>query len=588
MTDPIFSVKKYAVAILVLAAFFIHSSRPFAQCQPGQMQVSFYAMGTTIQEWTVPTGVTSVTIFARGADGGNDPNYQGGSGAMANGTFTVAPGDVLDIHVGAAGADAIGGGGGGGGGTGIRDNTDMVLMVVGGGGGGGGESGTWGVGGLGGSGGGIGGFGGGGPGGESNGPGGGGGGGGIFGPGSNGEGNGGEGGGGGFGGTIGVGGGAGGSGTGAGGGSANSGGGGGGGYSGGNGGGNNGDAGGGSTFVTPDATSISTTAGVYGGGTGTFGSVTICYSVCSIMAMATATSETCGGGNDGTITVNATPINCSGSPEYSLDGGPFQAGNMFTGLAPGAYTVTVRCSTDPTCVNTAMATVDPGMGMCPTSSRTNPNDPSSFDPCSCGDPQNYYDGNGDITYFHDFVEVTSVTGEMWTVTAVMDAFTDNGVTPIVVTDPLTETAPGSGIYRIDLFHAPGVGFTMTVDRTGAPFPLMEGGTCTACKQIPTLGQWGLILLSLLILTFGVVALRRHEPVLAMAGQGSSSASNNRSLPFNKAAFGKMLVAVMLGLAATFAVAIAFFGYEMTTADVPGSLVTGPLLAYLLHLLVKKD
>jgi hypothetical protein len=131
---------------------------------------------------------------------------------------------------------------------------------------------------------------------------------------------------------------------------------------------------------------------------------------------------------------------------------------------------------------------------------------------------------------------------------------------------------------------------MTVDRTagGGPFPLMEGGTCAACQQVPTLGQWGLILLSLLILTFGVVALRKHEPVLAMAGQGTSTASNNRSLPFNKAAFGKMLIVVMLGLAAVFAVAVGFFGYEMTTADVPGSLLAGPMLAYLLHLLVHNN
>lgn len=220
----------------------------------------------------------------------------------------------------------------------------------------------------------------------------------------------------------------------------------------------------------------------------------------------------------------------------------------------------------------------------PTISRTSANDPTSFDPCSCGDPLNFYDGNGDVTYFHDFVEVTSVTGETWEVTAVMDAFTDEGVTPVVVTDPLVETPPGSGIYRIDLFHAPGVGFTMTVDRTagGGPFPLMEGGTCAACKQIPTLGQWGLILLSLLILTFGVVALRRHEPVLA--GYGNVASSNKFNFPFNKAVFSKMLITVMIALAAVFVVAVTMFGYEMTSADVPGSLVAGPMLAYLLHLL----
>ncbi len=310
----------------------------------------------------------------------------------------------------------------------------------------------------------------------------------------------------------------------------------------------------------------------------------------SVSATATATNETCTGGNDGTITVTASAMNCAGTLEYSLDGGTFQASNVLMGVSPGMHTVTVRCSTSPTCTATANATVNPGAGTCPTVSQTNPNDPTSFDPCSCGDPLNFYDADGDVTFFHDFVEVTSVTGETWEVAAVSAmAYSDAGATNIMIGDGLTETPPGSGIYRIDLFHPPGVGFTMTVDRTagGGPFPLMEGGTCLACKQVPTLGQWGLILLSLLILTFGVVALRKREPVLA--GYGSTVSNNKFTLPFDKTSFGKMLIAVMIGLAAVFAVAVSAFGYEMTAADVPGSLVAGPMLAYLIHLLIpRKD
>ena len=49
--------------------------------------------------------------------------------------------------------------------------------------------------------------------------------------------------------------------------------------------------------------------------------------------------------------------------------------------------------------------------------------------------------------------------------------------------------------------------------------------------------------------------------------------------------GKILGLVMLGLAVVFAVAIFAFGYEMTGADVPGSLVAEPMVAYLLHLLI---
>ena len=105
--------------------------------------------------------------------------------------------------------------------------------------------------------------------------------------------------------------------------------------------------------------------------------------------------------------------------------------------------------------------------------------------------------------------------------------------------------------------------------------------------VPTLGQWGLIILSLLILSFGVVALKNRESVLA--GPGSlSSPTNLGQWPFDKAAFSKMMVYVMIGLAALFAVAIAAFGYQLTTADLPGSLIAGPVLAYLLHLAFAKE
>ena len=211
-----------------------------------------------------------------------------------------------------------------------------------------------------------------------------------------------------------------------------------------------------------------------------------------------------------------------------------------------------------TCEATSSGMVTADMSACPEIDRTSTNDPTSFDPCSCGDPLNFFDPmNGNITFFHDFVEVTSMTGETWEVSVVSaQAYSDEGVTNIMVGDLLTETMPGSGIYRIDLFHPPGVGFTMTVDRTagGGPFPLVEGSTCTACQQIPTLGQWGLILLSLLVLTFGVVAIRKQEP--GLVGFGTVSANDKFNLPFNKAVFSKMLIAVMLGLAAIFAVSIA--------------------------------
>ena len=103
--------------------------------------------------------------------------------------------------------------------------------------------------------------------------------------------------------------------------------------------------------------------------------------------------------------------------------------------------------------------------------------------------------------------------------------------------------------------------------------------------IPTVGEWGLILLGFLVTIFGVVAIRQSELQLAVSKKTiSPSFSFPTGLPFDKAVFSKMLVMVLIGLAMVFTLAVSTFGYEMTSADVPGCLVAGPLLAYLLQLL----
>ncbi|HEX2900516.1 MAG TPA: SprB repeat-containing protein, partial [Bacteroidia bacterium] len=49
----------------------------------------------------------------------------------------------------------------------------------------------------------------------------------------------------------------------------------------------------------------------------------------------------CNGGNTGSITVNATAGGV-GPYQYSLNGGPFQGSNVFSGLTAGTYTVTIQ------------------------------------------------------------------------------------------------------------------------------------------------------------------------------------------------------------------------------------------------------
>ncbi|GAB3510951.1 hypothetical protein GCM10027341_49890 [Spirosoma knui] len=89
-----------------------------------------------IVTWTVPAGVTSLTIEARGAEGGKSPdsNFPAGKGAIITGTVLVTPGQSLSILVGQKPVNDANGGGGG---TFVISGANQPLVIAGGGGGGG-------------------------------------------------------------------------------------------------------------------------------------------------------------------------------------------------------------------------------------------------------------------------------------------------------------------------------------------------------------------------------------------------------------------------------------------------------------------
>jgi hypothetical protein len=124
----------------------------------GSVNVPFAFTGA-VQTWTVPLGVSTITIEAWGAQGNTSAlGVTGGLGGYAIGTLNVSSGEVLNIYVGGGGvmstsggfngggnagtvgcATALGGGGGGAsdvrlGGTAL---TDRILIAGGGGGAGG-------------------------------------------------------------------------------------------------------------------------------------------------------------------------------------------------------------------------------------------------------------------------------------------------------------------------------------------------------------------------------------------------------------------------------------------------------------------
>ena len=103
---------------------------------PTSNVVTFNYTGA-IENWTVPAGVTSISITAKGGKGGaNLP----GLGATIKGNFDVTPGHVLNILTGQAGFSTANGlYGGGGGGTFVWNTSaaNNLFMAAGGGGAGG-------------------------------------------------------------------------------------------------------------------------------------------------------------------------------------------------------------------------------------------------------------------------------------------------------------------------------------------------------------------------------------------------------------------------------------------------------------------
>lgn len=132
----------WCLAGLVVTAFL--SLPLFAQPSAcSENSRDFTATGSA-QSFTVPEGVTSLTITAAGAGGGignqDGAVWPGGRGASLVATVPVTAGESLTVIVGSRGEDGFDGGGGGGATAILRGTTP--LLVAGGGGGAGWSSGT--------------------------------------------------------------------------------------------------------------------------------------------------------------------------------------------------------------------------------------------------------------------------------------------------------------------------------------------------------------------------------------------------------------------------------------------------------------
>ncbi|MEZ4687634.1 MAG: LamG domain-containing protein [Bacteroidia bacterium] len=95
--------------------------------------------------------------------------------------------------------------------------------------------------------------------------------------------------------------------------------------------------------------------------------------------------------------------------------------------------------------------------------------------------------------------------------------------------------------------------------------------------IPTMSEWGLIIFGLIMFGLSLVFGVQHK----MAMAGNAAVSGRYRLPFDMKRFMRILPLVYLAIAAIFAIAL-FFGYELTNADIPGSLIAGAIVVYLIQ------
>ncbi|MFZ4708199.1 MAG: GEVED domain-containing protein, partial [Bacteroidales bacterium] len=105
----------------------------YAEAVAGSESSHTFDYSGSIVPFTVPFGVYSIVVEAKGAQGGAGTSA-GGLGAYIKGAISVTSGQVLNILVGGQGGNGTQGGGGGG--SFVTDNSNNPLIVAGGGGGG--------------------------------------------------------------------------------------------------------------------------------------------------------------------------------------------------------------------------------------------------------------------------------------------------------------------------------------------------------------------------------------------------------------------------------------------------------------------
>jgi len=138
-----------------------------------------------------------------------------------------------------------------------------------------------------------------------------------------------------------------------------------------------------------------------------------------------------------------------------------------------------------------------------------------YDPCFCGNDLNVLDNNGQVVLFHNYMLICKAPpGEIVEITNCSEFLDVNG-------NPIPEGNVGvvdeNGKFWIQFWHPVGISSYCEVSIAGGSGELI-GDICQQCltEPIPTMGEWGLLCLALLLSIFGVTAIKNQSEKIMTA------------------------------------------------------------------------
>lgn len=128
------------------------------------------------------------------------------------------------------------------------------------------------------------------------------------------------------------------------------------------------------------------------------------------------------------------------------------------------------------------------------------------DPCSCSNPLNVVNPDGSVKLFHDILTISNAPANQ-SITISNDInFLDRNGNPI---NGIVGNTDINGSYMLEFYHPVGIASTLDVSINAITKPFVSS-VCFQCVNVPTLSEWGLISLSIMLLIIGIVAYRSSD------------------------------------------------------------------------------